>query len=420
MDDFWQLSLDKTKAAWKQLETKPHRKYTIQVAERNSEGRIKRWLDMPDQPFTCDGLSPAEIIQKHPSVYTVTNEQDTQTLSFNSRHTSNTALRAVQHDLPIEEALDFAAKGIEATNTLAAQALKAVTFPTGAPVSVATVIKKLFVSNPNAPTLDYGPPIGKGLNAIGDAIKTVIPEGTVTRAWYSFLGFPDWFYALKNNAPARYALEVATMCGSLYVANAAYHAAWVVHMAENVTQLRSLLQAYQSTAHLPETDRDKRRVLKDLETFIAKGNLVTGTNIKSVVQQLFTVRTIGQANINFKIFSWMFTITNALLLWKLRHLRHLWGPARLSYQAGYMNGESLVAAFPVLFIGAYFSFCFLYPYTLVACVNAACVAQDVWTMGGYIKKLFIRKSTKKKEEEHDKEDENSETDTNTQEDDESK
>jgi len=402
LDETWQPSMTAIQQDLATMKAKQPKTY-YKIQEQNGRGG---WQDMANPPFDPEILTnkaPRAILDNYNPATGQPNDprfKDIEHIKTNNgslRHYKHSAhpLRLEQYTPP-EELLEAGTAAVKAGNTMLWQGFKGLFFWNGAPVATSTALKMAFVSNPNAPSLDYGPPIKKTAEDIGHGIEMVIPEGTATRAWYSFLGLPSWFYGLKNSAPARYALEIAIMCGTLFVVNGAYHLEWAKLLDKETSQLRTLLYAYKSTQHLPDTDGDKKKVLKDLKSFVAKGNTIVGTGIKSAVTELFNVQNMGKMNVNFKVTAWMLTITNALLLWKLRHLRHAWPYAKLSWQAGYITpqgaliGGAIIACFgsvPALL------------YAFVSSSDALSVIGDIKAVAGNIKNFFTRRKKKQEEAE---------------------
>jgi hypothetical protein len=391
LDETWQPSMTAIQQDLATMKAKqPNTYYKIQ--EQNGHGG---WQDMANPPFhpnTLTNQDPRNILLHSPDPQFKDIEQiklNHGAIYFNKN--SAHPLRLEQYTLP-DESLQAVTAAAQAGNTMFWQAFKGLFFWNGAPIATSTALKMAFVSNPNAPSVDYGPPVKKIAEDIDHGIQMVIPEGTVTRAWYHFLGLPSWFYGLKNSAPARYALEIAIMCGALFVVNGAYHLEWAKLLDKETVQLRTLLYGYKATQHLPDTDRDKKKVLKDLKAFVAKGNTITGTGVKSAVRELFNIQDMGKINVNFKVTAWMLTITNALLLWKLRHLRHVWPYAKLSWQAGYIEPQEALIGATIAGFGSV-------PALIYASVSRACASNvigDIKAVAGNIKNFFTRR--KKKEE----------------------
>jgi len=403
LDKMWAPSITAVQNDIANMQAKiPKTRYTIQ--QRNTQGN---WEDMQNPPIDPTTLTNEEMWRL---LWDYNNDIEYAETMHIAKGTAN-PLRIAQAQPDPQEILETDDASFKAVTTAFKETVKGLVFWHGAPIGTSTALKALFVSNPNAPSLDYGPPLKKTAEGVQEGVHMVIPEGTITRAWYKFLGLPNWFYTVKNSAPARYALEVAIMCGSLYVVNSAYQQEWLKNMREETTQLKALLYAYKATQHLPDIDRDKKKVLKDLHRFIATGNSITGTGIKSAVKELFNVHNIGKANITFKITAWMVTIMNALLLWKLRHLRSVWPYGKLMWQAGYINPQgALIGSLVATYISCYT----LLPYSLVSTAYASSVIADIKAAAGVIKKFFKRRSTSP-EEESEKQNETTEEVINTNE-----
>jgi hypothetical protein len=412
LDTTWQPSPNQASTAINDMTYRPAARYEIMYRDnKKSQTRDKRVTQDIANKYPCTGLTPAQIIEQMNDIEAVFGPTEGLPLAEqeNFCYYLDSGYIAKQQPLTPAESAEVANKSLQGSQTLIKEAIKGLTFWHGAPISISSFIKSFFIANPNAPTLDYGPPMKRILETFGNGIQHVIPEGAVEKAWYHLLGLPSWFYPLFNNPVSSKIISGTMMVASLYVANAAYQKEWLTLMGKEYPQLQTLLIAHKATAHLPDTDRDKQRVARDLKKLIARGNTVTGNGIQTAITELFNLKFLGTLTVQSKMSAWIFTMINACMLAKLAKTLPTAVPQlRLAHKAGWINPQALFATpiGPIILIyAAYFGLI----YSVVAFAQAATVVSDIKNMYGSIKQRFVKPSAQKNEEEETSESNNEKT-----------